>query len=147
MTSGIIEIGDCGDDGDFTNSASNEPTNETDRVGGPDDDPDEVSVADGNYDDVRSNVSIDFAFERTTPQIVDESETVCDENSPDGSVDENGDPCEEVSTEVEGQVEENVPLAITGLTTWAYVYAGLMIVVLGAWFFVASIWMRPQEKN
>ncbi len=143
VTSGIVEIGDCGGDGDYANSASNEPTDETDRKGGPDDDPDELSIADGNYDDVRSNVSVDFAYERVAPQVIEE--TICDENSPAGAVDENGDPCEEISTEVEGQVEENIPLAVTGSTAWAYIYGALMVLVLGAWFFIASKWMRPVE--
>ena len=96
VLSGAVEIGDCGDDGDFSNSASNEPTNETDRKGGPDDDADEVSVADGNYDDVRSNVSVDFAFvgdvevaERVTPGCTPGADGVI----PAGAVDADGEAC------------------------------------------------------
>ena len=119
FTSGPVEIGDCGEDGDFTNSASNEPTDETDRVGGPDDDPDDVSLEDGNYDDVRSNVSIDFAFEVGTPDDGDTddddttNDTVCDENDPD-AVDENGDPCNDDGDTTNDTVcDENAPMPST----------------------------------
>ncbi len=290
VMSGEVEIGDCGEDGDFSNSASNEPTNEVDRTGGPDDDADEVSVADGNYDDVRSNVSIDFSYvgdidveTDTTPDCspdangdlpadaVDANGDPCnpcdadnpaqDAVGPDGepcndcnttnpgpdAVDANGDPCnpcdadnpaenavgpdgepcndevtvevegqvecpagtdkagqvvqpgescddicdadgnvvtpgttgatnaqcqdtdlpdsvsiendgddDEVTVEVEGQIEENPdvaqqpaeqPLAVTGSTTMLWVYGGLMVLVLGAWFAIAGTWMRPADSK
>ncbi len=92
LMSGEVEIGDCGDDGDFSNSASNEPTNETDRKGGPDDDADEVSVIDGNYDDVRSNVSVDFSFVSNTCVAND------DGTFPADAVNADGEPCSECDT-------------------------------------------------
>ena len=101
VMSGEIEIGDCGGDGDFSNSASNEPTNEVDRKGGPDDDADEVSVEDGNYDDVRSNVSIDFSFvgdldieTDTTPDCSPDANG----DLPAGAVDADGEPCNPCNT-------------------------------------------------
>ena len=270
VMSGNVEIGDCGEDGDFSNSASNEPTNEVDRKGGPDDDADDVAIADGNYDDVRSNVSIDFSYvgdievdTDTTPDCspdangdlpadaVDANGDPCnpcdadnpaqDAVGPDGepcndcnttnpdpdAVDANGDPCndevtvevegqvecpagtdkagqvvqpgescddicdadgnvvtpgttgatnaqcqdtdlpdsvsiendgddDEVTVEVEGQIEENPdvaqqpaeqPLAVTGSTTMLWVYGGLMVLVLGAWFAIAGTWMRPTDTR
>ncbi len=95
ISSGVVQIGDCGEDGDYSNDASNEPTNEVDRLGGPDDDPDEVSIADGNYDDVRSNVSVDFGFEGEVTVPERSCEPNADGTFPDGATDENGDPCDE----------------------------------------------------
>ena len=62
LVSGVFTLGDTGADGDFSNNASDEPTDETDRVGGPDDDAADLTIAEGNYDDVRSNLSIDFGY-------------------------------------------------------------------------------------
>ena len=108
ITSGPITIGDCGEDGDFSNNASSEPTNETNRVGGPDDDPDDVSPADGNYDDVRSNTSIDFSFTPGEVEVEVEGEVECadeddageDADAGEGADDGEpgvapGDPCDE----------------------------------------------------
>ena len=92
VMSGEVEIGDCGDDGDFSNSASNEPTNEVDRKGGPDDDPDEVAAVDGNYDDVRSNVSVDFSFVDKTC-VANEDGTF-----PADAVNADGEPCSPCDT-------------------------------------------------
>ncbi len=95
VSSSVVQIGDCGEDGDFSNDASNEPTEEVDRKGGPDDDPDEVSFEDGNYDDVRSNVSIDFSFEGDVDVPVRSCVPNADGTFPDGATDENGQPCDE----------------------------------------------------
>ena len=43
ISSGIVQIGDCGEDGDFADDASNEPTDEVDRKTGPDDDDDDFA--------------------------------------------------------------------------------------------------------
>ena len=211
ITSGIVQIGDCGEDGDYADDASNEPTNEVDRVGGPDDDPDDVPVLEGNYDDVRSNVSVDFSFEGDLDVVNDGCTPNADGTFPDGATDENGDPCttagtddvcdadgnivtdgqegvdgnsadncvtvvvegevecpagsaragetvepgescddddgSSITVEVEGQVEENdtEPLAVTGITSALFVLGGLMVLVIGAWFIVASAWFRPRE--
>ena len=55
IVSGTVQIGDCGEDGDFADDASNEPTNEVDRKEGPDDD-------DDSFADERSNVSVDIGL-------------------------------------------------------------------------------------
>ena len=99
VTSGPITIGDCGEDGDFSNGASAEPTDETDRVGGPDDDPDDLTPAEGNYDDVRSNTSIDFAFtpDGVTVEVDGDVECADEDEDPanDGDGAEPGEPCED----------------------------------------------------
>ena len=64
IVAGIITLGDCGDDGDFSNDASNEPTDEVDRKTGPDADPD-----DDAFEDVRSNASVDIGL--TGPAVCD----------------------------------------------------------------------------
>lgn len=99
VASGPITIGDCGEDGDFSNGASSEPTDETDRVGGPDDDPDDLSPAAGNYDDVRSNTSIDFAFtpDGVTVEVDGDIECADDDGDPadDGDGTEPGESCDD----------------------------------------------------
>ena len=55
IVAGSVQIGDCGDDGDFANDASNEPTDEVDRKEGPDDDND-------GFADARSNTSVDIGL-------------------------------------------------------------------------------------
>ena len=91
VTSGPITIGDCGEDGDFSNGASAEPTDETDRVGGPDDDPDDLSPAEGNYDDVRSNTSIDFAFTPEGVTVEVDGDVECADEDAAGDADDDGD--------------------------------------------------------
>ena len=91
VTSGPITIGDCGEDGDFSNGASAEPTDETDRVGGPDDDPDDLSPAEGNYDDVRSNTSIDFAFTPEGVTVEVDGDVECADEDAAGDADGDGD--------------------------------------------------------
>ena len=91
VTSGPITIGDCGEDGDFSNGASTEPTDETDRVGGPDDDPDDLSPAEGNYDDVRSNTSIDFAFTPEGVTVEVDGDVECADEDAAGDADDDGD--------------------------------------------------------
>ncbi len=100
ITSGPITIGDCGEDGDFSNGASAEPTNETDRVGGPDDDPDDLSPAEGNYDDVRSNTTIDFSFTPDGVTVEVDGDVDCadeDAGADDGDADtvEPGESCDD----------------------------------------------------
>ena len=227
ILSGVVQIGDCGEDGDFSDDASNEPTNEVDRVGGPDDDPDEVAAADGNFDDVRSNVSVDIglkplvplpaseaivcdadgnvveggvegvdgataeACDTPGPEVCDAEGNVveggvdgvdgataeaCDDDGPPGVAvggavecpagsDRAGDvvdaveACDDpepdpntdgsaISVEVQGEVETadaGDALAVTGVSSWAVVYGGLMVVVLGLWFAVAAAWFRPES--
>ena len=251
VLSGEIEIGDCGEDGDFSNSASNEPTNEVDRKLGPDADPDDVSVIDGNYDDVRSNASVDIGFIQAAPcgddaapgavdadgnavdpaaaegeicnppcgddaapgavdadgvacndpevevvvagevecpgdsdragetvapgetcdQVCNEDGTVaapgtadatkenCEETqipSPAdigvevaGEVEVNPEVAEEVPVEVAGEVEVAVEnLAVTGTSiSEIFTLSALMVLVLGAWFYIASAWMRPVARR
>ena len=64
IVSGVVQIGDCGEDGDFADDASNEPTDEVDRKTGPDADPD-----DDAFEDVRSNASVDIGL--TGPAVCD----------------------------------------------------------------------------
>ena len=64
VVSGVVQIGDCGEDGDFADDASNEPTDEVDRKTGPDADPD-----DDAFEDVRSNASVDIGL--TGPAVCD----------------------------------------------------------------------------
>ena len=60
-----------------------------------------------------------------------------------------GESCDEVTTEVQGQVETNDPgaLAITGVTSRVFVLSALIVLVLGMWFTVASAWFRPTRRN
>ena len=209
VASAVITLGDCGDDGDFSD-ASSEPANETDRVDGPDDDADDVSAVDGNYDDVRSNTSVDFAFTSLIPVEVggtvecNDGSTVtagescdaashCDDANGAAATDANGEPCTipvevggtvecndgttveagqecpeatdcdtlnddgtvkdgcdddpVVPVEVLGEVEENNGnLAVTGVSSRLITLASLFVLILGLWFAIAAIWMRPDPQ-
>ena len=117
VMSGEIEIGDCGEDGDFSNSASNEPTDETDRKEGAD-----IDDGSGAIPDERSNDSVDIGF--ISHECVEQADgtfpagavnpdgeacTECDTADPGpAAVDADGEPCndgEEVPVEVLGEVE------------------------------------------
>jgi len=77
-----------------------------------------------------------------------------DETTPDDDADPGltpGDP-DDVEVEVLGEVEvneeqQNQPedLAVTGSSSVLFFLAALMVLVLGTWFAVAGIWMRPSR--
>ena len=87
VMSGEIEIGDCGEDGDFSNSASNEPTDETDRKEGAD-----IDDGSGAIPDERSNDSVDIGF------ISHECVEQADGTFPAGAVNPDGEACTECDT-------------------------------------------------
>ena len=84
VMSGEIEIGDCGEDGDFSNSASNEPTDETDRKEGAD-----IDDGSGAIPDERSNDSVDIGF------ISHDCVEQADGTFPAGAVNADGEACTE----------------------------------------------------
>ena len=103
ISSGLVQIGDCGEDGDFADDASNEPTNEVDRKNGPDDDPDADS-----FDDVRSNVSVDIGLVGDIVCDADGNVVVDGEQGVDGAAAANCDDDDDdgdIPVEVGGTVE------------------------------------------
>lgn len=146
VVTSIVTIGDCGEDGDFSNDASNEPTDEIDRKPGPDDDPDG-----GVYDDVRSNYSVDIGFVRPiTPEVRGETETTTTTTIVPDTTEApttTAVPTTSITPEVKGETESRDELPRTGAESTVLFLAGLMAVALGAWFFTASAWLRPGGQR
>jgi len=121
----------------------------------------EVCDADGNVvaggeDGVDGNTTANCGDDDPTVPVEVGGAVECPAGSDRaGETVEPGESCDtdddDIPVEVAGQVEEPGDaepgaLAVTGLTSQAYLLAGLIVLVLGAWFAVAAAWFRPQNQ-
>ena len=64
-----------------------------------------------------------------------------------GATEDNCDDEEVIEVEVLDEVETAPDLAVTGAWSTLVMLAAMMVVVLGVWFYVASLWFRPVDTR